>query len=246
MNGSFESPAVANDSWNQFTTVSGWTALTGGQIEVWRGHRGVTATNGVNFLELDFAGARDGFFQDVTTVAGQTYNLSFDLRTRPGFAASTQGVEIVWNGVVIATATPGTDWSTFTVALTGTGTVGRLTIREVAGQAGDGIGAMLDNFVLIAAPGAEPSAQAEAVDPLAVAAESADIRPPVVLDLSPEISFDFSDIGVVPPDVVDEPFTLFALPGDFEAPAPEQPEPEAPTEFTVDPFDGPDSFGWDM
>src|SRR3954452_19280605 len=161
VNGSFEATALGVGQGAGFQSVAGWTALTGGTIELWNAVNGVTATQGVNFAELDYVGGYDGFYQDVTTTAGQAYTLSFDLRSRPGYAISTQGVEVVWNGQVVATTMPGTAWSTFSVNVNGTGGQDRLTIREVQGQSGDGIGALLDNFRLVAGstPNKQPAAQ---------------------------------------------------------------------------------------
>jgi hypothetical protein len=147
--GSFESPSVATGQWAELGSTAGWKAIPGGRIEVWDTHNGVTATDGSQFVELDFHGARDGFFQDVDAAAGEAYTLSFDLRARPGAPVSSQGVEVVWNDRVVATATPGADWGTFTTTLTGTAGTDRLTIREVASQGGDGLGALLDDFVLV-------------------------------------------------------------------------------------------------
>ena len=157
VNGSFEATALGVGKAAGFQSIAGWTALTGGTIELWNAVNGVTATQGVNFAELDYLGGYDGFYQDVGTTAGQAYTLSFDLRSRPGYAISTQGVEVVWNGQVVATTTPGTAWSTFSVNVNGTGGQDRLTIREVQGQSGDGIGALLDNFRLVA--GGTPNQQ---------------------------------------------------------------------------------------
>ncbi|RHZ99076.1 DUF1593 domain-containing protein [Cereibacter sphaeroides] len=147
--GSFESPSVATAQWAELGSTAGWKAIPGGRIEVWDAHNGVAATDGSQFVELDFHGARDGFFQDVDAAAGEAYTLSFDLRARPGAPVSSQGVEVVWNDRVVATATPGADWGTFTTTVTGTAGTDRLTIREVASQGGDGLGALLDDFVLV-------------------------------------------------------------------------------------------------
>ena len=103
VNGSFEATALGVGKAAGFQSIAGWTALTGGTIELWNAVIGVTATQGVNFAELDYLGGYDGFYQDVGTTAGQAYTLSFDLRSRPGYAISTQGVEVVWNGQVVAT-----------------------------------------------------------------------------------------------------------------------------------------------
>ena len=167
VNGSFEQPTVAVGGSANFDAVTGWTAITGGKIEIWNAHNGVTASNGANFLELDYVSARDGFSQSVQTAAGQSYELSFDLRTRlPDRPTTTQGVEVVWNGVLIDTVTPASaSWTTVTYDVVGTGALDTLTIREVASQGGDGWGAMLDDFSLIAS-GAPPNGAPIVADPL--------------------------------------------------------------------------------
>jgi hypothetical protein len=149
VNGSFEASSVPTGQYASYASVPGWTALSGGRIELWNAHRGVTATDGADFAELDYQGARDGFYQDVNAAAGQSYTLSFDLRARPGASVSSQAVEVVWNGQVVATATPGAQWSTFSTTVTGTSALDRLTIREVGSQGGDGHGALLDDFSLV-------------------------------------------------------------------------------------------------
>jgi hypothetical protein len=151
VNGSLEMAGVGVNGYGAFQAIPGWTAIAGGgSIELWNAHNGVIATDGTTFAELDYSWQRDGFGQSVQTVAGQAYDLSFDLRSRPGVSTATQGVEIVWNDVVVATAVPGTAWGVFNVALIGTGGQDRLAIREVASQSGDGLGALLDNFRLVA------------------------------------------------------------------------------------------------
>jgi hypothetical protein len=149
VNGSFEATAVPAGQYAELSSVPGWTPLSGGRIELWNAHRGVTAAQGANFAELDHRSALDGFYQDVQTKAGQAYALSFDLCARPGVAVTTQGVEVLWNGKVVTTAAPGATWRTASVNVTGTGGQDRLTVREVGSQGGDGWGALLDNFRLV-------------------------------------------------------------------------------------------------
>ena len=163
VNGSLEASSVPTGSYATFQAVSGWTALTGGRIELWNAHNGVTASNGTDFAELDHASARDGFYQDVRTSAGQAYDLEFDLRTRPSVATATQGVEVVWNGRVIETIRPGVAWDSAEISVTGTGGLDRLTIREVASQSGDGLGALLDNFQLTGAAITPPATSLDTV-----------------------------------------------------------------------------------
>ncbi|WP_299360831.1 nucleoside hydrolase-like domain-containing protein [uncultured Paracoccus sp.] len=160
VNGSFEGSPVASGQFASFGSVQGWTAIPGGRIEIWNDHRGVGATDGDDYLELDHEAARDGFHQDVAAATGQAYTLSFDLRARPEKSLSTQDIEVVWNDKVVATAKPGADWGTFTTSVTGAAGTDRLMIREVGSQSGDGYGALLDDFVLVptgAAPTRTPA-----------------------------------------------------------------------------------------
>ena len=153
VNGSFETTptAVNSGGWGAFNNIQGWTAITGGTIELWNNLNGVKATNGSNFGELDYLGARDGFYQDIKTAKGQTYDLSFDARSRPGFTSSTTTIEVLWNGSVVATVPPGTDWQGYQFKVVGTGGADRLTFREAANQGADGLGALYDNVRLVAA-----------------------------------------------------------------------------------------------
>jgi hypothetical protein len=153
VNGSFESSTLAaydTGRWGAFSSVPGWTAISGSAIELWNNLNGVDATDGQNYGELDYLGAQDGFYQDVKTVAGQSYDLSFDARSRPGFTSSTTSMEILWNGSVVATVPPGASWQNYDFTVVGTGGQDRLTFRELAGQGGDGLGALYDNVSLTA------------------------------------------------------------------------------------------------
>jgi hypothetical protein len=82
VNGSFEASPLAGSRWGSFSSIPGWTALTGGTIELWKNLTDVQATYGGDYGELDYLGARDGLYQTVKTVAGQSYELSFDARSR--------------------------------------------------------------------------------------------------------------------------------------------------------------------
>ncbi len=153
VNGSFETTptAVNSGNWGAFSSIQGWTAISGGTIELWNNINDVKATNGSNFGELDYLGARDGFYQDIKTTKGQTYDLSFDARSRPGFTSSTTTIEVLWNGQVVASVPPGADWQSFQFKVVGTGGADRLTFQEAANQGADGLGALYDNVSLVAA-----------------------------------------------------------------------------------------------
>ncbi len=150
--------ALDTGRWGAFSSVAGWSAISGGTIELWNNLNGVQATDGKNYGELDYKEARDGFYQDVKTVAGQSYDLSFDARSRPGFTGSTCSVEVLWNGSVVGTVPPGSSWENYDFTVVGTGGKDRLTVREVGGQGSDGLGALYDNFALTAKPTSAASA----------------------------------------------------------------------------------------
>ncbi|WP_246520574.1 putative Ig domain-containing protein [Microvirga arabica] len=153
VNGSFEASPVSPGTYAGFQTVAGWTAIPGGTIEIWNAINRVQATDGVNFVELDYGKAYDGFYQDVQTQAGQAYTLSFDARSRPGYSSATTSIEVLWNGTLVATVPPGSSWATSSFTVTGTGGLDRLTFRELQAQSTDGHGAMLDNIKLVGATG---------------------------------------------------------------------------------------------
>ncbi|WP_018260958.1 carbohydrate-binding domain-containing protein [Methylobacterium sp. WSM2598] len=169
VNGSFEQSAVAPGQGAAFDAVPGWQAISGGKIELWNQLNGVSATEGAKFGELDYLGAQDGLTQTVKTAAGQSYALSFDARNRPGLSASTCSIEVLWNDKLIATVPPGSDWSRYNFPVVGTGQDDRLTLREVASQGGDGLGALYDNVSLVATG---PAAPAQSTAPATVGAGS--------------------------------------------------------------------------
>ncbi|MCC8936851.1 right-handed parallel beta-helix repeat-containing protein [Bradyrhizobium sp. Arg68] len=154
VNGSFEAPSVAAGSWAAFSSIPGWTAISGGTIELWNNLNKVKATDGSNLGALDYRGAQDGLYQTVTTTAGQSYDLSFDARMQSNAGKRTSTIEVLWNDNVVATVPPGSSWTTYHFSVTGTGGQDRLTFREVAAQAGDGRGALYDNVSLVARSGA--------------------------------------------------------------------------------------------
>ncbi|TAH66339.1 MAG: DUF642 domain-containing protein [Rhodopseudomonas palustris] len=169
VNGSFENTPSAVDSgrWAGFSSIPGWTALTGGTIELWNNLNGVKASDGAKFGELDYLGARDGFYQDVKTAKGQSYDLSFDARSRPGFTSSTTTMEVLWNGEVVATVPPGADWQNYQFKVVGTGGSDRLTFREAANQGADGLGALYDNVSLVASSSTASATQTFATQSVA-------------------------------------------------------------------------------
>ncbi|MEC7289706.1 MAG: DUF642 domain-containing protein, partial [Pseudomonadota bacterium] len=151
-NGTFELPTVEDDSFGIFQSIDGWTDASGGFLVLGAEltSYNVFASEGRNFLILDDDQGVDGVSQSVDTVAGQSYTLTFDARLTADDNPGSQGIEVVWNGDVVATVTPGsTAWEQISVTVTGTGGSDTLTLREPGdGTENDEYGALIDNVSL--------------------------------------------------------------------------------------------------
>lgn len=150
-NGSFESDAMAGGSWSTFQNLSGWTGGPAG-IEL-RNNVAGAAFDGVNFVELDTA-QNSSMFQDIGTTQGQAYTLSFAYSAREGIAGSSNGIEVLWNGLsqgvfTQAGAPVGHVWGVVSLALTGALQTSTLTFRAVGTS--DSFGGSLDAVSLVSA-----------------------------------------------------------------------------------------------
>ncbi|HET7862982.1 MAG TPA: tandem-95 repeat protein, partial [Burkholderiaceae bacterium] len=160
------------------TVFDGWQLITAGDklaggsngFEVWStGDKMADASgtlrtvsagsgNGNNWLEInDAAGTHAqtlGIQRSVTTVAGATYTLSFDLAGRIGYAGAYTQIGVYVDDVKLASlnntsATAGLDWSTVSYRFTGNG--GTQTLRivgESTSQEAGGRGMMVDDIAL--------------------------------------------------------------------------------------------------
>ena len=165
VNGSFESTHVNSGSYLYTTAIEGWSQLAGSgdRFEIRNNKVGV-AEDGRNFIELDST-ANTTIGQSFANLAtGAGYALSFWYAPRAGVAASSNGIEVLWNGQQLAgtiTADGGsapawTQHSFNVIALAGTNT---LSFRSVGTN--DSLGGALDNVSLVAAaPVPEPSSYA--------------------------------------------------------------------------------------
>lgn len=186
-NGSFEDTTLAGTSqaqltsgWGTYSQINGWSATPNGKIEVQRGVAG-TPYAGSNLIELDSdnydktkfsANNPLGLYQDVATVAGKAYTLSFAYSARPGIAA----VENVFDVLVGDTSNVGnifkttisdgagganTAWSIFTTTFTANNALSRIQFNYKGSL--DTFGAYIDDVKLVNASAAsvpEPSAMA--------------------------------------------------------------------------------------
>ncbi|MBP7627364.1 MAG: carboxypeptidase regulatory-like domain-containing protein, partial [Zoogloea sp.] len=139
---------ITNGSFENGTT--GWCG-NGDYIEVnTAGAYGVSAVTGAMVLELDAykTNTVTGVYQDITTVAGQSYQLSVDVAQRAGYAAATNTVEVFWEGVKIATIDPtSTALTKYTFTVTAADICSRLEFREQSGD-DDSVGGIIDNVTL--------------------------------------------------------------------------------------------------
>jgi len=150
-NGSFESDAMAGGSWSTFQNLSGWTGGPAG-IEL-RNNVAGAAYDGVNYVELD-TNQNSSMFQNIGTTLGQSYALSFAYSAREGVVSSSNGIEVLWNGlsqgVFTGTGAPGgNDWGIVSLAVTGALQSSTLAFRAVGTS--DSYGGSLDAVSLVSA-----------------------------------------------------------------------------------------------
>ena len=161
-NGSFEFPDISEVSDVSFlATIPGWTSDVG--FLIWRGFLGFLAydDDGSQHIEMDASTSGHTLvFQDLDTVPGTTYSLSFALSNRPdlpggGLGPARSQLEVRWDGGVVLTPmrTKG-DWKVFETFVTATKERTRLQFRADGDP--DGLGDFLDAVRVVLAPDPEP------------------------------------------------------------------------------------------
>lgn len=141
-NGSFES-GWSGSKWTGLSTLPGWSAVD--RFEIW-GPSMTRASDGNYLLEIDYSYAHDAITQTVKTVAGGTYQLEFDLKSRGG---GSESVEVFWRGSLLTTVATSnrSSWTPFSLNVTGSGGSDALTFREPANE-NNNLGALIDNVRL--------------------------------------------------------------------------------------------------
>ncbi|WP_374652804.1 DUF5801 repeats-in-toxin domain-containing protein [Dongia sp.] len=152
INGSFESPDVANGAYGIFGSIPGWYSTSGAGIEI-QDHAAGNPQDGQQLVELD-SNNNSNMVQDVTTEDGNLYDLSVWYTPRVGNTA-TDGIEVWFDGKLIATLdgsgqTPG-QWLKFTYQVQagesdGTPDLSKLEFRAVGSS--DSLGGYIDNVSL--------------------------------------------------------------------------------------------------
>ena len=152
VNGSFEADAIAAGTYAIFPTITGWTGTP--DIELQNRVAG-SPFAGNQLVELDTT-RNSGMYQDIATTPGATYAIHFQYSPRAGIAASSNGIEVLWNGVTLATiALSGlgngdTVWSGYDFSGFASGALSRIEFRATGTS--DSLGGYLDNVSVAAVP----------------------------------------------------------------------------------------------
>lgn len=155
VNGGFESTAVANGSWVNVASTPGWTWLSGpGTGFEIRNNVAGSAQEGRNYIELDTTGnTLIGQYLD-NLGAGARFDLSFWYSPREFQAASTNGLQVFWNGVALDALTgvggSGNDWTQHQYQVTAQ--AGRNLLSFASVGTSDSVGGNLDNVSLSRIP----------------------------------------------------------------------------------------------
>jgi hypothetical protein len=151
-NGSFENPAQDPGTWDLYSAIQGWNVVSGAGIEL-RNNNAGTAQNGNNYVELDSHNNSTIQQDGIATIAGSLYDLTFFYSPRIGQPASTNGIDVFWNGGLLASLTGdgGTDniWGSHKFSVKGTGND---SLSFAASGRSDSLGGNLDNVSLNSVP----------------------------------------------------------------------------------------------
>ncbi len=152
INGSFETVPLAVGESGIYSSIQGWSTLSGNGFQVDRRPALVgQAAEGTAWVELDAYGANNTIGQNIDTLTGEIYNLSVDF-SNGGRAESTTSVEVFWEGKKIDTLSGGGKglWRKFDYQLKGGDrNVSTLAFRAIGPS--DNVGGYIDNIVITAA-----------------------------------------------------------------------------------------------
>lgn len=152
-NGSFESIAQPNGTWNIYNVLAGWQIGAKG-VEI-RNNVAGTAYDGKNFVELDTT-ANSWISQTIETKVGETYALSFLYSARPGVSAASNPIDAYLNGALFVNAdadgthSSANNWTPFSKTFVASGRF--TTITFAATGVSDSYGGSLDKVAVSAVP----------------------------------------------------------------------------------------------
>ena len=148
VNGSFEDPPLNSTQFLITGNIPGWTASVG-EIEIQNNFPGAGgAAAGAQHAEL---GARSPstIYQDVPTVVGGTYTLSFALRARPGTLLTDNRVGVSAGGAALGDvdATSVTTWAYHSFTIVATTATTRIAFAD-KGDNPNSLGTFIDDVSL--------------------------------------------------------------------------------------------------
>jgi len=147
VDGAFQDAVITDNggNWQVFKGITGWTTSLGDGIEVdANGVTGIYASVGNHSVELD-SNNNSNMIQKIATHTNEVLQLSFDYSSRPGIAADSCGIEVLWNGKEVVTLTSATSgWTNETLDVKATGATGTLEFRAIG--VSDSYGGQLDNI----------------------------------------------------------------------------------------------------
>lgn len=156
-NGSFEDTTQNSGTWSVYSSINGWTTVSGAGIEIRNNVIG-TAQDGNNFVELD-SHNNSAMAQTIATSANSFYDLSFYYSPRISQPDSTNGISVFWNDVLIGDITAqGSSlnvWTLYSFTVKGTGSD---VLKFAATGLNDSLGGNLDNVSLTPSPVPLPAA----------------------------------------------------------------------------------------
>ncbi|MEM7341421.1 MAG: RICIN domain-containing protein [Actinomycetota bacterium] len=149
LNGSFETPDVADGAWG-LTSPPEWTS-SAGSVEIWgTGHNSIASPEGAQHAELNVYGVTT-YSQSVGVTSGSTYRWSVQHRGR---STTETMVVLVDDDVVAVITTPPGSWVTYTGDVQATSSTMTLAFRSISGT---GAGNVVDDVKLQLVTDAAPA-----------------------------------------------------------------------------------------
>ncbi len=158
VNGGFEDPDIPSNTFQLFDSIPGWVRTSGPPVIEIQDNVAGSPFEGDQFVEVDFY----SIAQTIPTVAGQQYLLTYAYSPRPFVPASSNPVDIYWDGSLLQSITgdggSNTMWEVQQFAVTASSSS---TVLEFASAdfSDIGLGGYIDAVSAVSlAPIPEPSA----------------------------------------------------------------------------------------
>jgi hypothetical protein len=171
-NCSFESPTLPSQPGNYpyfpNAPLTGWTATPTGNVERWIGpYEGISSKDGNTHVELN-VNAPTSLWQQLSTVGGATYDLSFFGLHRPGGGNSFSQIDVFINDTFLYTtgqfgntlSSPSKAWFNFNAAFVATGAQTKLEFRGMNNPGPTSFGNHLDDVSVVTRAVSEPGSLA--------------------------------------------------------------------------------------